>query len=177
MDTVSARFAQLQNDVGQRHSAAAALGPGTEGRTQAFADLMAATDSLLAYTAEVPGLRAEPARHATEQIVMWTRRGAAAIAGLTAAAVIPGWVAWGWLLLLLPFLLAALGTGWTAQPLPRSRPHRRHRASAALLAVCALLLAALATGTLSAWWVVAAALCAAASFFTGLPDDPNGSNK
>lgn len=63
---------------------------------------MAATDSLLAYATQVPGLRAEPARHATEQFVMWTRRGAAAIAALTAAAVIPGWIAWGWLLLLLP---------------------------------------------------------------------------
>ncbi|MFJ9521343.1 hypothetical protein ACIRPK_24210 [Kitasatospora sp. NPDC101801] len=177
MDTVSARFAQLQKDVGQRHATAAALTPGADGRPQAFADLVTATDSLLTYAAQVPSLRAEPARRATEQFAMWTRRGAAAITALTSAAVIPGWVAWGWLLLLLPLLLATLGSGWKAQPLPKSRPHLRHRVSAALLAVCALLLAVVATGTLSAWWVLAAAACAAASFLTGLPDDPNGGTK
>ncbi|MEV7123748.1 hypothetical protein [Kitasatospora griseola] len=177
MDKVTARFEQLQNDVGRHQGATAALGPGDPGRPQAFADLLTAADTLIAYAAQAPALRAEPARRATEQFVLWTRRGAAAVAALTAAAVIPGWVAWGWLLLLLPLLFIALGLGWKARPLPPARPQGRHRISAILLALSALALAAVAIGVLSAWWIVGALALAAASFFTGLPDETNGRTK
>ncbi|MFG2845981.1 hypothetical protein ACGF12_22845 [Kitasatospora sp. NPDC048296] len=172
MDKVSERFAQLQRDVGRRHATAAALQPGAAGRQAAFDELLAAADSLLAYAAQVPGLREEPARRTTQLFVLWTSRGTAAVAALTGAAVIPGWVAWGWLLLLLPVLLAALGTGWKAKPLPKGRPHLRHRTSAVFLAACALVLSAVAIGLLSAWWLTAALACAGAAFLTGLPDEP-----
>ncbi|GAA2837558.1 hypothetical protein GCM10010441_72400 [Kitasatospora paracochleata] len=177
MDKVSARFAQLQKDVGQRQASAAALAPGAAGRAEAFAELQAAADALLAYAARVPDLRQEPARRATEQFVMWTRRGAAAAAALTAAGVIPGWVAWGWLILLLPLTLAALSAGWQATPLAKHRPHLRHRVSATLLAASTLLLSAVAFGAVSAWWVIASLAAAAATLATGLPDDPKESSK
>ncbi|WP_331731569.1 hypothetical protein [Kitasatospora sp. NBC_01300] len=173
MDKVSARFAQLQKNVGRCHATAAALEPGTDGRQAAFDALLAAADSLLAYDAKVPGLRQEPARRTTQAVVLWTSRGTAAVAALTAAAVIPGWAPWGWLLLVLPVLAVALNSGLTAKPLPKGRPHQRFRASAILLAACALLLGAVALGVLSAWWVIGVLGCAAASFATGLPDDPN----
>ncbi|MFD5610560.1 hypothetical protein [Kitasatospora sp. NPDC127060] len=173
MDTVDARFAQLQKDVGRCHATAAALEAGTDGRQAAFDALLAAADRLLAYDAQVPGLRQEPARRTTQTIVLWTSRGTAALAALTGAAVIPGWVPWGWLILLLPILAVALDSALTPKPLAKDRPHHRHRTSAALLAACTLLLSTVALGTLSAWWLIAALGCATASFATGLPDGPS----
>ncbi|MFG2821619.1 hypothetical protein ACGFX4_19585 [Kitasatospora sp. NPDC048365] len=177
MDKVSARFAQLQRDVGQRQATAATASAGATGLDDAFADLVEATDRLLAYAEQVPDLRQVPARRATEQFVMWTRRGTGAVAALTAAAVIPGWVAWGWLILLLPLALAALGAGWQARPLPKGHPHLRHRTSAVLLAACAVLLSAVSFGAVSPWWVIASLAAAGAAFATGLPDDPKESSK
>ncbi|MGV9268084.1 hypothetical protein ACWDRR_25865 [Kitasatospora sp. NPDC003701] len=176
MDGISARFAQLQRDVGRHHAAAAALEPGADGRQSAFDALLAAADSLLAYDAQVPGLRQEPARRATQAFVLWTSRGAAVVAGLTAAAVIPGWVSWGWLLLLIPFFCGTLAGGWQAVSLPKGRPHGRYRVSAVVRAAGVLLLSAVATGVLSAWWVIAVAACEGGAYLTGLPDGP-GTNR
>ncbi|MQS17564.1 hypothetical protein F7Q99_36610 [Streptomyces kaniharaensis] len=175
MQSVTARFTQLQHHVAQQRGAVETAEPGSPGFDETLAALLTATDALLDHASRIPELREAPARRTTEVLVLWVSRGYTTLTGLTAAAVIPGWIAWGWLILLLPLLLAGLTAGWKVQPVRAGRPHRGRRASAVLAAVSALMLSAVAFEVLSAWFLTAAAVCAAVAFFLGLPDEPAAS--
>jgi hypothetical protein len=125
-------------------------------------------DALLKYEQSIPGLREEPHRALSQRVVTWTAGVQAVGTVLVGLAVIPGWVGWGWLVLLVVHLVTVLNT-WAQQVTPGQ--HRTMRHAAIAVNLLGVLAGVLAFGLISAWFTALYLIAAAVTNVVMLDSD------
>jgi hypothetical protein len=122
----------LQAQIRERLDELRPHGPDTDDYARAAAQVLEAAAELIEYEEKLPVLIDEPRHRISLATVRWAGAATAAIALVLGLCVVPGWVSWWWLALLVP--VALVGLRMIRLPVhPPGGPHREQRVGAVLV--------------------------------------------
>ncbi|MFB7454958.1 hypothetical protein [Streptomyces sp. NPDC056194] len=148
---VTRQFAKLQQRVGDRRAQVLSASSDKDALESGYAELLRAVDELVEFDKTVPARLAEPARLLSEQIVRWSWGVQAAVAAVLIVLVFILDLSGGWLVVLVPHLLATL-SGYFQKV--SSDDHMTRRFATIALHAAGLLVALVTLGVISLWFLV-----------------------
>lgn len=148
---IGGAYARHQAMVREQRDRLRALDPDEAGYAAAFEDLVGAVEGLLVFEGEIPAMRQEPHRLRSQRVVTWSGRMQAVLAVGVGLVAIPGWIGWGWVVLLVVHLVTAVNA-WGLEV--TAGRHHAKRVAAVWLNVLGVLVAVLCFGVISGWFTV-----------------------
>ena len=148
-----AHIANLQTRLREQLDALDALPSGGPAYAQAAETALRATHELLDYEERLPELIEAPRRRLSLLAVRWAGLSGIAVAVGLATAMIPGWVARPWLIILLPMLVLGTRLEWLPVE-PSGGTHLEQRWAGVAFAIGCLAAVLVVTG-LVPWWLIA----------------------